>query len=156
MRRPDLIEKRDRFLWCVLLLGVERHSEALSDGVQGGLSLVELVLALFVVELAIMCSSRRGDDFIGLERDIRFVISSESLSLLVSSYMSAAASSALSEMPVSSVSSETVALHRSWIRRCVRVNGNIEGLVLDHCDLVRAEIPYEGEHMSLFIITIRV
>ncbi|KAG2314587.1 hypothetical protein Bca52824_017709 [Brassica carinata] len=98
----------------------------------------------------------RGDDFIGLERDICFFISSESLSLSISSYKSAASSSVLSEMPVSSVSSETVALHRSWIRRCVRVNGNIEGLVLDHCDLVLAEIPYEGEHMSLFIITIKV
>ena len=30
--RPHRI-KRERFPWCVLLLGVEGHSEALSDGV---------------------------------------------------------------------------------------------------------------------------
>ncbi|KAF3541742.1 hypothetical protein F2Q69_00019677 [Brassica cretica] len=49
--------KRERFPWCVLLLGVERHSEALSDGVRCGLSLVALELALCVVELAIVYSS---------------------------------------------------------------------------------------------------
>ncbi|KAG5413727.1 hypothetical protein IGI04_001294 [Brassica rapa subsp. trilocularis] len=37
--RPQRI-KRERFPWCVLLLGVEGHSEALSDGVRCGLSLV--------------------------------------------------------------------------------------------------------------------
>jgi len=49
--------KRERFPWCVLLLGVERHSEELSDGVRCGLSLVALELALCVVELAIVYSS---------------------------------------------------------------------------------------------------
>ena len=41
----------------MLLLGVEGHSEALSDGVRCGLSLVALELALCVVELAIVYSS---------------------------------------------------------------------------------------------------
>ena len=57
MRQLDLIEERERFPWCVVLLGVEGHSEALSDGVRCGLSLVAFELALCVVELAIMCSS---------------------------------------------------------------------------------------------------
>ena len=54
--KPQRI-KRERFPWCVLLLGVEGHSEALSDGVRCGLSLVALELALCVVELAIVYSS---------------------------------------------------------------------------------------------------
>ena len=33
MRKSDLREERERFHWCVVLLGVEGHSEALSDGV---------------------------------------------------------------------------------------------------------------------------
>ena len=57
MRKPDLREERERFPWCVLLPGVEGHSEELSDGVRCGLSLVALELALCVVELAIVCSS---------------------------------------------------------------------------------------------------
>ena len=54
--RPQRRE-RERFHWCVVLLGVEGHSEALSDGVRCGLSLVALELALCMVELAIVCSS---------------------------------------------------------------------------------------------------
>ncbi|WZZ84074.1 hypothetical protein YC2023_104646 [Brassica napus] len=57
MRKRDLREEREEFPWCVLLLDVEGHSEALSDGVRCGLSLVALELALCVVELAIVCSS---------------------------------------------------------------------------------------------------
>ncbi|KAF2588428.1 hypothetical protein F2Q70_00042153 [Brassica cretica] len=57
MRKRDLREEREEFPWCVLLLDVEGHSEALSDGVRCGLSLVALELALCVVELAIACSS---------------------------------------------------------------------------------------------------
>ena len=57
MRQLDLIEERERFPWCVVLLGVEGHSEGLSDGVRCGLSLVAFELALCVVELAILCSS---------------------------------------------------------------------------------------------------
>ncbi|KAF2596206.1 hypothetical protein F2Q68_00009444 [Brassica cretica] len=57
MKKPDLKEERESFPWCVLLLGVEGHSEALSDGVRCGLSLVALELALCVMELAIVCSS---------------------------------------------------------------------------------------------------
>ena len=41
----------------MVLLCVEGHSEALSDGVRCGLSLVAFELALCVVELAILCSS---------------------------------------------------------------------------------------------------
>ena len=41
----------------MVLLGVEGHSEALSDGVRCGLSLVAFELALCAVELAILCSS---------------------------------------------------------------------------------------------------
>ena len=40
----------------MLLIGVEGHSEALSDGVRCGLSLVALELALCMVELAIVYS----------------------------------------------------------------------------------------------------
>ena len=41
----------------MLLLGVEGHSEALSDGVRCGFSLVAFKLAFCVVELAIVYSS---------------------------------------------------------------------------------------------------
>ena len=56
MRKPNLRErkKRKRFPWCLLLLGVEVHPEALSDGFRCGLSLVALELTLCVVELAIV------------------------------------------------------------------------------------------------------
>ena len=54
--RPQRSE-RERFPWCVVLLNVEEHSKALSDGVRCGLSLVVFELALCVVELAIMYSS---------------------------------------------------------------------------------------------------
>lgn len=53
MRKPYLREEIERFSWCVLLLSVEVHFEAiLSDGVRRGLSLVALVLTLSLVESA--------------------------------------------------------------------------------------------------------
>ncbi|KAG5397119.1 hypothetical protein IGI04_018933 [Brassica rapa subsp. trilocularis] len=53
MRKPYLREEIERFSWCVLLLSVEVHFEAiLSDGVRRGLSLVALVLTLYLVESA--------------------------------------------------------------------------------------------------------
>ncbi|KAG5414350.1 hypothetical protein IGI04_001917 [Brassica rapa subsp. trilocularis] len=53
--RTQRIE-RERCFLGVLLVGVEGHSEALSDGVRCGLILVALELALCVVELAIVYS----------------------------------------------------------------------------------------------------
>ncbi|KAF3585922.1 hypothetical protein F2Q69_00028227 [Brassica cretica] len=53
-------EKRERDFLGVLLIGVEGHSEALSDGVRCGLSLVALELALCMVELAIVYSYVAG------------------------------------------------------------------------------------------------
>ncbi|KAF3567290.1 hypothetical protein DY000_02011240 [Brassica cretica] len=44
-------------LKCIWKTWRARHSEALSDGVRCGLSLVAFELALCVVELAILCSS---------------------------------------------------------------------------------------------------
>ncbi|KAF3612146.1 hypothetical protein DY000_02047277 [Brassica cretica] len=64
--RPQRRERERDFLG-VLLIGVEGHSEALSDGVRCGLSLVALELALCMVELAIVYSyvAAHGADVFG-------------------------------------------------------------------------------------------